>query len=130
MTKTMSDALITASYQKILLASPDKSATAIINHFKGSAYAMRRQDALEIIKGLKRTNIEVSEFADRNIKSDMSLKSQKRVHKSALKVGRREALATSRRGRRKGVKAGTVKDMRDRTYKNVDAEANYVEFYG
>ena len=91
---------------------------------------MRRQDALEVIKGLKRTNSEVSDFTERNIKSDLTSKQQKRFHKDALKVGRREALATSRRGKRTGKKAGTVKDMRDRMYKNVDAEADYVEFYG
>ena len=128
--KTMADALITSIYQKILLADPDRSATSIIKHFHGTAYAMRRQDALEVIKGLKRTNSEVSEFVERNERSDMSSKTQKRTHKDALKVGRREALATSRRGKRTGKKAGTVKDMRDRTYKNVDASQDYVEFYG
>lgn len=126
----MSDAMITAMYQKVLLKNPNKSANKIVGQFEHTAFKMRRKEAINVIKHLKRTNKEVTEFVERNKKSDMSLKTQARIHKDALKVGRREALAVSIRGIKKGLKAGSVKDMRDRMYKNVDAEADYVVFYG
>ena len=126
----MSDGMITAMYQRMLIKDPERSATDIINQFKGTAFKMRRKEALNVIKHLKRTNKEVVEFVERNKKSDMSFKTQARIHKDALKVGRREAYAVSIRGVKKGRKAGTVKDMKDRTYKNVDAKEDYVVFYG
>lgn len=125
----MSDPMITVMYQKMMLKDPKKSANKIIEQFEKTAFRMRRKEALSIIKNLKRTNKEVTEFVERNKKSDMTPETQARIHKDVLKVARREALAVSIRGVKKGRKAGTVQDMRDRTYKNVDAKEDYVVFY-
>jgi len=138
----MSDSMITAMYQKILLKTPNKSANKIIEQFEGTAFKMRRKEALNVIKNLKRTNAEVMGSPDlkgmslmeRTDKSDL-YKNKKpgfrvKFQKSALKTARREALAVSIRGKKKGLKAGSIKDLRDRMYQNVDAKAEYVEFYG
>lgn len=130
----MSDSMITAMYQKILLKTPNKSANKIIEQFERTAFKMRRKEALNIIKNLKRTNKEVTSLMERTDKSDLFKNKppgfRAMIQKDALKVARREALAVSIRGVKKGLKAGSVKDMRDRMYKNVDASAEYVVFYG
>lgn len=129
----MSDSMITAMYQKILLKTPNKSANKIIEQFERTAFKMRRKEALNIIKNLKRTNSEVTSLMERTDKSDLFKNKgpsfRAKIQKDALKVARRETLAVSIRGVKKGLKAGSVKDMRDRMYKNVDASAEYVVFY-
>ena len=130
----MSDSMITTMYQKILLKTPNKSANKIIAQFEKTAFKMRREDALSVIKNLKRTNKEVTSLMERTDKSDLFKHKgpgfRAKIQKDALKVARRESLAVSIRGVKKKLKAGTVKDMRDRMYKNVDASAEYVVFYG
>ena len=130
----MSDSMIAAMYQKILLKTPNKSANKIIEQFERTAFKMRRKEALNIIKNLKRTNKEVTSLMERTDKSDLFKNKgpgfRAKIKKDALKVARREALAVSIRGVKKGLKAGSVQDMRDRMYKNVDASAEYVVFYG
>ena len=138
----MSDGMIIAKYQQMLLKTPNKSANKIIAQFEKTAFKMRREDALSVIKNLKRTNKEVMgglpkgelSLMERTDKSDLFKNKgpgfRAKIQKDALKVARREALAVSIRGIKKGLKAGSVKDMRDRMYKNVDVSAEYVVFYG
>lgn len=137
--KQMSDATISAVYQKMIVRNPRVTADSIVKGFKGTPFRMRRQDALRLIKELKAIHkTEVPSFKTRNKNSSMTESSQRRVSTAIDKTARKEALfktqqkSTSRvrKAKTKGKEVETLKDMRGRTYKNVDASQDYVEFYG
>ena len=137
--KQMSDAVISAVYQKMIVRNPKVAANSIIKGFKDTPFRMRRQDALHLIKELKAIHkTEVPSFKTRNKNSDMTKSSQRRVSTGIDETARKEALfktqqrstSSARRAKTTGKEVGTLKDMRERTYKNVDASQDYVEFYG
>ena len=138
-------------YQRMML-SGNWNPSNIIKYFKGadyikagvkhvgtgnsSTYGMRKTEALEIMRNLKRTNAEVAAFDARNADSDMYKHSglREKLHREALKTARTESLYTSNRpsaikARDAGKIPGTVRDMRGRVYKFHDQDSDYVEFY-
>lgn len=126
----MSDAMITAKYQKMLLKDPNRSTTKIIEDFEGTAFRMRRKEAFDILNNLKRTHAEINDLVARNKASDMYPDTQAKIKRDAYKTARREALAVSIRGRKKGLMAGSIQDLKAQIYKFVDVTADYVSFYG
>ena len=137
--RTMSDAMITAAYQRMIIKNPNITANSIIKGFKGTAFHMRRQDALNTIRELKSLHKkDLPGFIERNKNSNMTMNTQVRIAKDMEKTARKEALfkaqrkstSKARKAKTEGKQVATVGDARDRTYKNVDASQDYVEFYG
>lgn len=140
MVKLLPETAIVSIYQNVLISNPKASANSIIAAAKDTRAAMRRQDALVLIKNLKRTLLETGGLMRRNKNTDMTPHTQNRIGREALKYSRKESLfiskqkstLKSRRASVKGKKTGTVKDLERRIYNKQPegARDEYFEFYG
>lgn len=140
MVKLLPEIDIVHAYQNILILNPKTSANSIIAAAKDTNTAMRRQDALVLIKNLKRSLLEVEGVTSRNKNTNMTPRTQKRIKHEALNYSRKESLfiskqkstLKSRQAAVKGKKAGSVKDLERRMYnkQSEGAKDEYFEFYG
>lgn len=121
------------AYFRVLEKNPSLSAADLDRRYKGTEFAMRKQDRLDLVREIKAQLKDKEAFVNRNKNSDMKPDTQKKLDKEARKLAYNYSKNNTRKGKelnKKGIEYGSVKGLEKRTYfRRVESPSDYVQFY-
>jgi hypothetical protein len=121
-------------YFKVLEKNPNLSAADLDRRYKGTEYAMRKQDRLDLVREIKSQLKQRDNYIKRINNSDMTDKTKQKLIRDSRKIAYQYAKNNTRKGKelnKKGVIYGAVDGMSKRTFaRYIGNASDYVEFYG